>query len=633
MKCFRLGIILFSFLSVSYLKGQNIDKKYEKAYNYFEKKNYKASIEICNDILNNLKKNNLNSDQIWYCFNAAYLLHYIYNDSTSQSYNLEVSKTYIETSRDLLDALFELKPELKVVLKSKNDYINSYLKGNNVAYNSSAEKTNQVNENTVNENKDDYFLNGSVKLTVSANGNSYEQAVTNALKSSIEQVFGAFITTKTVIANDSLLKDELVSVSAGNVENYNIVSKYKVSDSFYNVTLVATISTKRLLSFVQNKDASASINGNLFVQNIELQRLNEENETKTLKNISYVSKQIIQKSLDFDVSITDPVKDTDVDSLFNIKVRVNTKFNKNIINLSDYLYSNIKKLAMKNEEISSYQKIGKKVYGLIMPPANIFSKKFDKIAELEYVVKNNPGLSCYFRRENQGRNVWVKSDFQVAKIGFKKSTFYFREGYATDNDTLGNNVFYLRNKESLEEVLSILNFLKYSILHFEIENGIEKNKGIQLANESRNYNNNHNVGFNTNFYPFFQNCSDERNIFINHCGNDYNFFRLLNPKYHNELKKDIKPFNFLTSSNLRELNYVYNNSIVFKYFPFIIPLLDTLNNIPEYPLVLINLCSFLPTDINSYIFEMHYSDKFNINSLRKLKQYKIKPIEEPLNIE
>jgi hypothetical protein len=648
MKCFRLGIILLlSFLCVSNLRGQHIDKKYEKAFKYYEKKEYKASIEICNDILNYLDKNNPNADQVWSCFNAAYLMHYMYKDSTYELYNPAVSKTYIEIAKDCFEVLVVLMPELKIALKSKYDYINSYLKGGDDYLNSLTAKNKEENTKTSNNIKDENSSNRSVQLTVSANGKSFEQAITNALKSSIDQVFGAFITSQTVVANDSLLKDELVSVSVGSVENYEIVSKFKVSDSFYNVTLVATISTNRLLSFVQKKDASASINGNLFVQNIELQRLNEENETKTLKNISYVLKKIIQKSLDFEVNITDPVKDTKVDSLFNIKVSLTSKFNKNISNLPDYLYNNLKKLAMTKEEISSYKKIGKEIYGIIMPPGNSYIKEFVNVNELENAVKNRPGLTCYFmsyKYPNSTNNgfEWVKSDIQFAKKQIKKGNFSYNLFYGTDIDTLDNNLFYLRNKESFEELIGILNFLKYSLLHFDIDNGIEKNYGINLADESRyaGYTGRavHKVGFSTNFYPFFQTCYQHaKNIIKDGCGNDYDFYLLLDLKKHNELKKKIHTY-FLNDKEFRNLTYAYYQSDILKFCPSIITVLPKLDidnrGTPKSPVSLINLSAFVPTDnINSHIFEMSYYDQFNIDALKKLKQYKIKSIEVPLKIE
>ena len=49
----------------------------------------------------------------------------------------------------------------------------------------------------------------TVTLNVSGTGKNLEDAKTNALRSAIEQAFGAFISSKTEILNDNLVKDEI----------------------------------------------------------------------------------------------------------------------------------------------------------------------------------------------------------------------------------------------------------------------------------------------------------------------------------------------------------------------------------------------------------------------------------------
>ncbi len=49
----------------------------------------------------------------------------------------------------------------------------------------------------------------SVILTVTGTGKTIEEAKNNALRSAIEQAFGAFISSKTEILNDNLVKEKL----------------------------------------------------------------------------------------------------------------------------------------------------------------------------------------------------------------------------------------------------------------------------------------------------------------------------------------------------------------------------------------------------------------------------------------
>ena len=51
--------------------------------------------------------------------------------------------------------------------------------------------------------------NKTITLTVSGTGKNLEEAKNNALRSAIEQAFGAFISSKTEILNDNLVKDEI----------------------------------------------------------------------------------------------------------------------------------------------------------------------------------------------------------------------------------------------------------------------------------------------------------------------------------------------------------------------------------------------------------------------------------------
>lgn len=62
--------------------------------------------------------------------------------------------------------------------------------------------------------------NDEVKLVVSGDGQTEEQAIKTALRSAIEQAYGTFVSANTAILNDSLVKDEVVTISTGNIKSY-----------------------------------------------------------------------------------------------------------------------------------------------------------------------------------------------------------------------------------------------------------------------------------------------------------------------------------------------------------------------------------------------------------------------------
>ena len=62
----------------------------------------------------------------------------------------------------------------------------------------------------------------TVTLTVVGSGKTIEEAKTNALRSAIEQAYGVFVSSNTEILNDELIKDEIVSISSGNIKEFKI---------------------------------------------------------------------------------------------------------------------------------------------------------------------------------------------------------------------------------------------------------------------------------------------------------------------------------------------------------------------------------------------------------------------------
>lgn len=63
-----------------------------------------------------------------------------------------------------------------------------------------------------------------VTLVVSADGTTKEEATKSALRNAIEQAFGTFVSANTEILNDELVKDEIVTISNGNVKNFTEVN-------------------------------------------------------------------------------------------------------------------------------------------------------------------------------------------------------------------------------------------------------------------------------------------------------------------------------------------------------------------------------------------------------------------------
>ncbi len=144
-----------------------------------------------------------------------------------------------------------------------------------------------------------------VTLTVSGQGDTPDEARQSALRNAIEQAFGTFISSHTEILNDQLVKEEIVSVSNGNIQAFEVLSELAIPGGGYE-HLFATVSISRLTSFVESKGVAVEFKGALFAMNIKQQLLNEESELKAMTELADVLKQISDKSFDYFISAGEP---------------------------------------------------------------------------------------------------------------------------------------------------------------------------------------------------------------------------------------------------------------------------------------------------------------------------------------
>ena len=109
-----------------------------------------------------------------------------------------------------------------------------------------------------------------VTLTVSSDGPTKEEATKNALRSAIEQAYGTFVSANTTILNDELVKDEIVTIANGNIKSYDEISSTAMPDGSQFVTLKATVSVSKLISYAQSKGAETEFAGATFGMNVKM---------------------------------------------------------------------------------------------------------------------------------------------------------------------------------------------------------------------------------------------------------------------------------------------------------------------------------------------------------------------------
>lgn len=201
-----------------------------------------------------------------------------------------------------------------------------------------------------------------VSITSSGSGKTLEDAKQAALRSSTEQAFGAFISSKTEMFNDQVVADQMASVSSGNIKSYEVLNESQLPDGSWGVTLKAIVSVDKLTSFVEAKGIAVEIKGGLFALNIKQQLLNEQGEVKAICEMVGLLHEPMQISFDYTIKSGEP-KSVDAESKnWEIPLVVTATTNKNIDFCANYCIKTLSALSLSSEEKTSYQSLNKAVF-------------------------------------------------------------------------------------------------------------------------------------------------------------------------------------------------------------------------------------------------------------------------------
>jgi hypothetical protein len=230
----------------------------------------------------------------------------------------------------------------------------------------------------------------TVTITVSGSGKTREDAKQSALRSAIEQAFGAFISSKTEILNDQVVADQIASVSNGNIQSFSILNESQLPDGSWGVTLKALVSVSKLTSFVEAKGIAIEIKGGLFALNIKQQLLNEQGEIKAICEMVGLLHEPMQISFDYVIESSVP-KSLDAESKnWEIPLVVTATTNNNIDFCANYFIKTLDALSLSNEEVISYQSLNKDIFPVVINYKgiikNFFLRKLSSINALNTLI-------------------------------------------------------------------------------------------------------------------------------------------------------------------------------------------------------------------------------------------------------
>ena len=268
----------------------------------------------------------------------------------------------------------------------------------------------------------------TVTLITSGQGKTQDEAKQNALRNAIEQAFGAFISSHTEIVNDNLVKDEIISVSNGNIEKYEILAEEKLSEEIFSAILSVTVSTTKLKTYCKNKGVEIEYDGDTFAANFKLMEFYKKNEEKLIFEITDQFNLILKNSYSFAINAEEPRLQNSSENKFEIPIQIKAT-------LSDTVYQDVIRIlrnTIKSISLSTYKRESHlKFYPISWVDSShdddFFLRSEKSVEIIIKFLKSIPDKSSYFTIYNDlfsinGESLEKKYDSKIQ--GFNKKVYF-----------------------------------------------------------------------------------------------------------------------------------------------------------------------------------------------------------------
>jgi hypothetical protein len=261
-----------------------------------------------------------------------------------------------------------------------------------------------------------------VTIKTLGQGKTVQDATTQALREAISQAYGVFISANTTIVNDSLLKDEIVSLTTGNIQKYSILSQTEVLGIGYSVFVNADVSLNKLSSFAQSKGSEATFDGGGFAMNIKLQKLNEQAELIATANLLSQVWQFINSSISYSLKLNQPILNKTNSEDYIVNTEIESKIPDSVqVYIIKFLLEGLKNISLTNEERLAYNNLGKKMFELVISDNELLnfrnSQTINIISAFCFKIQN---VYCGFQLSNNlEQDINIKYDIQPGQMSFQ----------------------------------------------------------------------------------------------------------------------------------------------------------------------------------------------------------------------
>lgn len=273
-----------------------------------------------------------------------------------------------------------------------------------------------------------------VTLTVNGQGTTKEIATANALRSAIEQTFGVFVSANTTIVNDELVKDEIATVSSGNIQKYTEEACVNLPNGEIAVTLSATVSISKLVTYAKNHGSSAEFAGQTLAMNVKMKELNKQNEEKVLQHTISQLWQLTPHMFDWEISITDP-RLTDDGTHYAIGTSVTAKSTEASHSFYEILKGTLRSLSLTSEEIKEYDNINLPYKGI-----ELVAYEGSYQYPVHYYLRSD--FSNVFMNEVRRMIEAATTSFMVVEKGNTKNSHTFKAEKPKMNKSISPDLCY-----------------------------------------------------------------------------------------------------------------------------------------------------------------------------------------------
>ena len=302
-----------------------------------------------------------------------------------------------------------------------------------------------------------------ITLIVTSDGVTKDEAIKNTLRAAIEQAYGVFVSANTDILNDELVRDNIATISSGNIKNFNEVAVSNEPDKV-TTTLQVIVSKGKLLSYAKNKGAECELDGAALGNDIELQILYKKNEEIAVENLVNELLSQLEQCFDYEI-FTDKFIFSPLEERWDYLcggydlIKPETIYNDNSVSIPFKVTANLNKngVSIFAQFIEKLSKIGKS--DISQEEKNKEYKKRRK--EIEKLIYKNP------QKAEELMTSWMsggpgnddKSFKYVFKIPFEQVEKDKNISEQTGRDFYGSKKKYpdvfFRSKNSLEMLESL----------------------------------------------------------------------------------------------------------------------------------------------------------------------------------